>query len=70
VGMRKPEERIFQLALTRLGLSAAECAFIDDMEGNIIAAQALGFLAVHHQDPALTRSALLDLLAAPGTPAA
>src|SRR5260221_208770 len=24
VGMRKPEERIFQLALTRLGLSAAE----------------------------------------------
>jgi putative hydrolase of the HAD superfamily len=70
VGMRKPEERIFHLALTRLGLSAAECAFVDDVEGNIIAAQALGFLAVHHKEPALTRSALLEMLARPGTPAA
>jgi len=70
VAMRKPEERIFQLALTRLGLSAAECVFVDDVEANIIAAQALGLLAVHHEEPALTRSALNELLARPGTPAA
>jgi epoxide hydrolase-like predicted phosphatase len=70
VGMRKPEERIFQLALTRLGLSAAECVFVDDVEANIIAAQALGLLAVYHKEPALTRSALSELLASPGTPAA
>jgi putative hydrolase of the HAD superfamily len=70
VGMRKPEERIFQLALTRLGLPAAECVFVDDVAGNIAAAQALGLLAVHHVEPALTRSAVLELLAAPGTPAA
>jgi FMN phosphatase YigB (HAD superfamily) len=68
VGMRKPEERIFQLALTRLGLSAAECVFVDDVEGNIVAAQALGLLALHHKEPALTRSALLELLTGPGTP--
>ena len=70
VGMRKPEERIFQLALTRLGLSAAECVFVDDVEGNIVAAQALGFLAVHHIEPALTRAALLELVVAPGSPGA
>jgi putative hydrolase of the HAD superfamily len=68
VGMRKPEERIFQLALTRLGLSPAECVFVDDVEGNIAAAQALGLLALHHKEPALTRSALLELLARPGMP--
>jgi putative hydrolase of the HAD superfamily len=65
VGMRKPEERIFQLVLTRLELSAAECVFIDDVEGNIAAAKALGFLAVHHVEPGSTRSALLELLAKP-----
>jgi putative hydrolase of the HAD superfamily len=70
VGMRKPEERIFELALTRLGLPAAECVFVDDVESNVVAAQALGLLAVHHSEPASTRSALLELLAKPGTPAA
>ena len=70
VGMRKPEERIFHLARTRLGLPADECVFVDDVEGNIVAAQALGFLAVHHIEPASTRSALLELLAKPGAPAA
>jgi len=70
VGMRKPEQRIFQLALSRLGLQAAECVFVDDVEGNITAAQALGFLAVHHIEPASTRTALLELLTRPGMPAA
>jgi putative hydrolase of the HAD superfamily len=64
VGMRKPEERIFRLATDRLGLSAAECVFVDDTEGNILAARALGFAAVYHQSPAATRTELLALLAA------
>jgi putative hydrolase of the HAD superfamily len=62
VGMRKPEERIFRLAADRLGLSPGQCAFVDDVEGNIVAAQALGFAAVHHQDPAQTRTTLGSLL--------
>lgn len=71
VGMRKPEERIFQLAVGRLGLLPAECAFIDDVEGNIVAARALGFQAVHHREPTLTRAELSGLLAGmPGTGAA
>lgn len=62
VGMRKPEERIFQLTIGRLGLTPAECVFVDDVEGNIVAAQALGFGTVHHQEPASTRSELSGLL--------
>ncbi|HEX5189264.1 MAG TPA: HAD family phosphatase [Streptosporangiaceae bacterium] len=66
VGMRKPEERIFQLAATRLGLSPAECVFVDDVDGNIVAAQALGFTAVLHEDPLRTRAALSQLFAERG----
>ena len=68
VGMRKPEERIFALAADRLGLPPRSCVFIDDIEGNIVAARALGFVAVHHREPALTRQELSRLLggAAPG----
>jgi putative hydrolase of the HAD superfamily len=63
VGMRKPEERIFRLALRRLGLSPAECAFVDDVEGNVVAARTLGLMAVHHSDAATTRAQLSELLA-------
>jgi len=62
VGMRKPEERIFRLAAGRLGLAPQECAFIDDVEYNVLAARALGFQAVHHKDPRQTRTELSDLL--------
>lgn len=62
VGMRKPEERIFYLAAQRLGCSPAEAIFVDDVEGNIVAARALGFGVVHHSDPASTRALLVELL--------
>jgi putative hydrolase of the HAD superfamily len=62
VGMRKPEERIFRLAAGRLGLTPQECAFVDDVEYNVLAAQALGFHAVHHMDHWQTRSELSELL--------
>jgi putative hydrolase of the HAD superfamily len=67
VGMRKPEERIFALATERIGLPPDECVFVDDIEGNILAARALGFATVHHRDPALTRADLSRLLSARGT---
>ena len=66
VGMRKPEERIFKLAVGRLGLSPGECVFVDDVEGNIVAARALGFATVHHGESAATRARLAELLAGPG----
>ncbi len=62
VGMRKPEERIFLLAADRIGLAPAQCAFVDDVEGNIVAAKALGFATVLHTEPAKTREELSGLL--------
>ncbi len=63
VGMRKPEERIFRLAAARMGLDPAECVFVDDVEGNIEAARALGFCVVLHKEPAATKAELRALLA-------
>lgn len=67
VGMRKPEERIFRLAATRLGVSPPECVFVDDVEGNIVAAEALGFTGLHHENPVRTRAALSELFAGHGS---
>jgi len=57
VGMRKPEPRIYELTLERLGggLRAEDCVFLDDIEVNCEAARALGMTAVHfeHADQAI-----------------
>lgn len=45
VGVRKPDEDIYRLALDDLGASAEEAVFVDDMIANVAAAQALGFTA-------------------------
>ena len=50
VGMRKPEERIFRHAAELLGLAPEECVFIDDIEANIAAAEAIGLVGVHHRE--------------------
>jgi epoxide hydrolase-like predicted phosphatase len=46
VGARKPERRIYEVTLERLGSSAAEVLFIDDVELNCNAARELGMEAV------------------------
>jgi epoxide hydrolase-like predicted phosphatase len=46
VGSRKPEPRIYQLTLERLGVSAGAALFVDDIELNCDAARALGIRAV------------------------
>ncbi|WP_407480602.1 HAD family hydrolase [Elizabethkingia meningoseptica] len=43
----KPDERIYQLLLTRYNLNASECLFIDDNYENIRAARALDFNTIH-----------------------
>jgi epoxide hydrolase-like predicted phosphatase len=47
VGMAKPEARLYALAAERLGLVAAECVFVDDLERNIDAAREAGMQGVH-----------------------
>jgi putative hydrolase of the HAD superfamily len=61
VGMRKPDPRIYELTLERLGLPAEACAFLDDLEVNCDAAAALGMAAVRFVD---TDQAIRDLDAA------
>src|ERR1700712_2864051 len=36
VACRKPEPQIYEMTLERLGLPAAACLFIDDLEHNIV----------------------------------
>jgi epoxide hydrolase-like predicted phosphatase len=58
VGLRKPDPRIFQLALERLGgVLPADAVFLDDYEGNVAAAERLGIrgiLVAEDHRPALT----------------
>ena len=65
VGMRKPEERIFQRALDEVGLPAGACVFVDDHPVNVRAATDLGLVAVHHTDYARTAAELEALFGLP-----
>ena len=42
VGLMKPNEAIFRLLLEKTGLSAEECAFVDDTPGHVEAAMKMG----------------------------
>lgn len=46
VGCRKPERRIYELTLERLGVSAEAAVFVDDIELNCAGARELGISAV------------------------
>lgn len=46
VGVRKPDPRIFQMALDELGVTAQDSVFVDDHPGNIRAAEKLGITGV------------------------
>jgi putative hydrolase of the HAD superfamily len=67
VGMRKPEERIFRHAAGLLGLAPEECVFIDDIEANVRAAQALGLVGLQHQESRPTVRRLGELFGIPLT---
>ena len=46
VGMRKPDPKIFELALERLGTRAESTVFLDDFQGNLDAAAQLGIRGI------------------------
>ena len=49
VGCRKPDREIYDITLERMGVPAAECLFVDDIDVNCEAARELGMSAVHYQ---------------------
>jgi putative hydrolase of the HAD superfamily len=46
VGLRKPDARIYELALDRLGVQAARAVFVDDAPGNVAGAERVGIRSV------------------------
>jgi putative hydrolase of the HAD superfamily len=63
VGCRKPEARIYELTLERIGMPAGACLFIDDLQPNIEGAEAAGMNAVHFRD---NEQAIAEIRAALG----
>lgn len=51
VGLAKPDERIFTLALSRLDVLPVEAVFVDDFVENVAAARRLGMQTVLFQSP-------------------
>lgn len=47
VGCRKPEARIYELTLERIGMPAEACLFIDDLQINCEAAERAGMKAIN-----------------------
>ena len=65
VGMRKPDPRIYELTLERLGdVAAEECVFVDDLDVNCEAAAALGMRPVQFYDAGQAIAEVEELLAA------
>ena len=52
VRLKKPDRRIFELLLERIGRRAEETLFIDDSPKNVAAARQLGMQAVQFETPA------------------
>jgi putative hydrolase of the HAD superfamily len=61
LGLRKPDPKMFELALDVLQRDADEVAFIDDRQHNCDAAAALGIHAIRYQDEAQCVRALEQL---------
>ena len=62
VGTRKPEPEIYALTLERLGLPAAACVFVDDLEPNVEAARDAGMEGIVFRDTAQAIAELEALL--------
>jgi putative hydrolase of the HAD superfamily len=61
VGMRKPERGIFELTVSRLGVAAGSCVFVDDLEVNVAAATEMGMTGVLHRGYEQTAARLEEL---------
>jgi putative hydrolase of the HAD superfamily len=62
-GLRKPDVRIYELTLLRLGLGAADCVFIDDKDRNTAAAQSMGLRSITFRSVADARRRLAATIA-------
>lgn len=61
VGAAKPDVRIFQTLIDRHEIEPSETVFVDDNEPNVIAAAAMGFVALRFHDAERLRKDLVGL---------
>jgi len=62
VGLAKPDQRIYKLALDRLSIKAEQAIFVDDFEENIEGADKAGIFGIYFQDPQSVLETLNNLL--------
>jgi len=62
VGVMKPDEKIYRLALDKAGVNAVAAVFVDDAPINVEAANALGMHGLLFRDPGLALRELRKLL--------
>jgi len=62
VGVMKPDPRIYQVALEKLGVAPAEAVFLDDFPANVTGARAVGMQAIHFVQPEQALDELRKLL--------
>src|SRR4030095_12940868 len=63
----KPQREIYEMLAARHGLEAAQTVFIDDSQANVLAARALGWHAIHCQQPSALPAQLAPYLPASTT---
>ena len=62
VGMRKPEMRIYQHTLEKMGVTGKESIFLDDIPGNLKPAKEAGMTTIHVKDVSSALSELQDIM--------
>lgn len=58
----KPDPRMFELMVERLGVGMGECIFIDDNEPYVEAAEDLGMQAVFYQEPESCKRKIREII--------
>jgi len=61
VGMAKPDPRIYQLELERLGVDPQEAVFVDDFIENVAGARAVGMLAIQFKNSRQVQDEIREL---------
>ena len=62
VGLRKPDPRIYELVLSKLGVDAPDAVFLDDLGINLKPARAMGMTTIKVSDPDVALAELADVL--------
>lgn len=60
--VRKPEQRIYDIAVELMDMPADKLVFVDDLPGNLKPARAMGIHTIHHTDTTTTVAALEEAL--------